>query len=455
MSVARIIAFIGASELQSAQYEYDGRCHHETGPAMLALAANWSADGEASSTVYVLGTLDAQKTWNDTRQLPDLRRRLEGLNAGLVLKPIPRGETTEELWKIFDTVAKLLSPGELKGESGFPSEILVDITHGYRAQGIIASAAVSFQQSEWQRQGLSARDTPVVRLLYGALDPAKDQCIHPIWDLSPFLSAASWNSALNGLIRYGRADELAVLAGDEAQAMRGGDGAAAFEKLGKLTKLYADDLTLIRLKDLLTMSAMKLREFLASDEVIERLAARIAPLRGALATLRGQLDALQVPVDKLLDLEGLRATAALVVHYGQLERFAEQSVVIREAMVTWLAHAKGAEQVEPGMDECKANREQHDKFYAGCASAVTNFSEAPERITPEWLRKTEPFKALTDDEREAMGPALRFIHATKDARNDIQHAGIRSKPAQSEALRGTLKRVAERFARLIYPDRST
>ncbi len=311
-------------------------------------------------------------------------------------------------------------------EEGAPAEIVVDVTHGYRAQAVLAAAAVAFALAEWGRLGVA--DPPRVRLLYGTFDPqtyrGPRDPVYPFWDLTQVVSAVEWSSALDALLRYGRADEIERLA-----KRPGGNGLVA--DFARKAKNLADDLVLVRLRSLFSSSAPALVDFLASH-ASSLASSHLPPMESALDQLRKAAEPLRS--DRVCDRDGLRATAALAGLYAGLQRFAELAVVVGEGLQNHFGLAWGVSDLpEPGTKGMSAARRALKEAWRD--------GKAPgEPLEPAG----EPNRSALDGNRALSSGDSRQV----EARNDIAHAGLRFAPRHADELRSALEEHAREFGRL-------
>lgn len=108
---------------------------------------------------------------------------------------IPHGQNPQEFWEIYGKITDHLEAG---------SEVILDITHGFRSLGMLAFLAVVFLQA--------ARRVRLLHLLYAAHEAKVDE-ITPIFDLTPFVSMLDWASATSRFLETGDVRRLAQISG--------------------------------------------------------------------------------------------------------------------------------------------------------------------------------------------------------------------------------------------------
>ncbi len=425
----RLVSFLGLGKYEPVSYEWNGRV---SSPTRLVEQAIVELDG-AVDEVVLLGTDEVYDTWIASGELE------KWLHRSYDFRRVPKGSDPSQLRQIFETVVAAMGiswPGHDSGR--MPQRILLDVTHGLRIQPILATSALSFALSEWKRVGVTP---PEVQALYGAYEAAVGDAPRPIWDLTEIVTVANWNAAIDAMLRYGRADDIASLAQSAARAAlaeareRGEDGKelgrwSHIRILGEAARRFADDLALGRVRDLLRTSAPDLRRKLG-DEKTEHWTNELPLLRGAVAELVSVVEPLCLPDGRILGPEGLQAMAALARYYGRIQRFAEQAAAIRETTVGLAGHlAESATIPDPGEVGCLAGRKRAESVVDRLVSCITN-DEGP---------------GGTDARLWEIGKLAATVHPL---RNDIEHLGLNDKPRPSKTLRRSLESLKDELADLV------
>lgn len=431
----RLVSMLGMGKdsppphYEAVSYDLDGRCSKKT---PLVQAALLELAGPFDSVV-LLGTKEVRARWVDTGEIG--RQGLEGVapdpEASRRFVEVSSGRTREDLWTLFTAYTSAF------GLDSPPSELVFDVTHGFRTQPMIGIAALQFALSEWIRRGVAP---PTVRVLYGAFE-TRQADVAPVWDMTDILLVSRWNGALDALMRYGRADDLESLAlaasvehraSLESEGLRGKELSAAntVKSLGKQARDYADDLALGRLISLHRETVPKLRKLLSSEE-IAAWTERLPVLKGTVAELASDLSKLDrapvaagpgAPTDNWpLDEEGLVALTHLVEVYERMQRFAEMAALLRESSV--VQHALDSARPMK-LDRSKGGL---DPIYA---------EEIHSDVERDWS-------------------AANRHNAVSQIRNDIEHLGLRKNPLPARALRDRLRKLADAQAKATLARRDT
>src|SRR5690606_12639984 len=390
-----LISFLGTGDYEQALYHWDGRGEHQTIYVAAALAKLWEAD-----RVIVPATKDAELKH---RKSLEASLRAAGCPAP-TFRRLPDGRTEQELWEQFEVIRKAL-------EESSSGEILLDITHGYRAQPFFAGAILSVLRA-------TRIEHDRIELVYG--EYRKNE-VSPIWDLTLFITLVDWAQALGLFVRTGVADavvELGLNARNRLArevASSGGRDFPRFERLVNAIENFADDLATMRVASLITGyfqddsnksaargSAARLLD--AIEKFQEEVSQKLPPLALILGELAERLRPLRA--DRLYSKEGQRAQYALARYYLALGRYPEAAAVIREARIN--LHAEDERGVE-------VNSPEYDQGQREAAEFCFN---------------------LSDDHRLEIA----------EVRNDIEHGGFRKQPLAADVLQDRVRKLVERFA---------
>ena len=134
---------------------------------------------------YLIGTQDS--IWTIVDQV----REQEGFDYESVI--VPFGINAEEIWQIFERIVQLPLEGQ---------ELIIDITHGFRAIPVAVFMAVLYFQTVKQ-------DVWVKDILYGNYDARDPHTgIAPVVHLTSLLDMNEWIRAARRFVQYGDGDLL-------------------------------------------------------------------------------------------------------------------------------------------------------------------------------------------------------------------------------------------------------
>lgn len=115
-------------------------------------------------------------------------------------KPIPNGNSPQELWEIFNNCINVFNDDENNSEV----KILLDITHAFRSIPLLI-----FIVAAYLRQ---VKIIELEHIIYGAFEARDEEKNEtPIFDLTPFVELLDWMNAVNVFQNYGDARPIASL----------------------------------------------------------------------------------------------------------------------------------------------------------------------------------------------------------------------------------------------------
>lgn len=386
---ARLVTFLGLGKrLPDDTFVYDETEYEWEGKRVATrFVARALAELFGAREVRVLATAKAQGHHREA-----LTESLAELGLEPRFHTIGGGGATAELWEQFQALKETLrAPPD--------TQVVLDITHGYRSQPFFAAAAVTFVRQV---------DSVVAdhRVVYGAYEGKPPT---QVWDLTLFVDLLDWSRALMLFLRTGRAEDVVEpirRAGKSAGAAWSRSKAGPpprLEALARALERFGDDLVAVRTGALLLgkagsgSSAASLRDELAGNR--EAVARTLPPLADVLERVEAMVQPLVT--DSLQGEEGEKALAALARLYLDMGRYAEAAAVAREAWVTRCGTSAAACPGQPSYSRIER------------ASAEA-----------EW-----------------------FVQAGKVAlnvsrvRNDIEHAGFQPSAAKAKSLKDSISQV--------------
>ncbi|WP_297715551.1 TIGR02221 family CRISPR-associated protein [Thermus sp.] len=378
-----LLSFLGTGEYKEIPYALDGQ-EYLTPYTQEALARHYP-----QHTLKVLLTDAAQKKHGEA-----LRNRVayEGVS-------IPDGRTEEELWQIFNAIVEAVPEG---------ASLVVDISHGFRSQPVLALAVVHFLNV--------AKGVQVERILYGALREQEGR--GEFLDLTAFLELLAWTQAARDLAQYGFGKPLGGLLQNlhRQSWLSGGAGLHRLGPLGKTLENLSLSLEVLRVQEASQHAIGLLKALEEVEKDLER-APRSRPLGLLLRFLEERYAPLAVG-DPLSPGE-LPAQAAMVELLLNTGSLAQAAALMRELMVTWLCLQRGFDPVDE--------------------------REGAEGLLNSWARRA---KQKATDEKAQIGQLWNDL---ANLRNDIAHAGMRKDPTPAQTLAANLKDLWQRLRQVMAP----
>lgn len=386
--------------------------------APAASARFWKPD-----RLLVFLTQQAQaKVWGAFQsELPD------GLETRQVL--IPPGATQMELWLIARTVASEVSGSE---------DLVFDLSHGP-----LCFPLVGLMTAIYLRVARHAELRAVLYASYG-LDVDADGPVKPgetpIHDLSVMLMWLNWYAAIDRLERTGDASDLAALVQAERkrlarQAQGNPDVMAQLGGLGKLSGVLnsiSSSLLLIRPRQAMQHISdlperVQAAEPLFQDRpaalafaLLNRAVDNLSPL--ALANPDAPQNARSV-----LDVE-----RRMILWYAERGLWVQVATLAREWVISWTMFQFGLEKF--------THYQSRQRFEHVLGAEARDYQEAQQ--------KHQPYKPLFLADLPAAEGVLGLWNALTDARNDINHAGMRDRPGRPEDLAARIQTCIQTLSAL-------
>ena len=274
------------------------------------------------------------------------------------------------------------------------TEVLLDITHGWRAFPFFAGAAITYLRTAHGQTG-------PIRVFYGAFEPQKPST--PIWDVSPVIELIDWGRGLDQLMNAGRSptdllDSLEsagnVLRKQYIDAQDTHQGAPNLGGLARAMRTFAEDFETQRMISLLTRSAPALVNSI--NEQAGAVGNHIPPLAPVLDRLKQR--AAGISSRDIHGDSGRNAAVALARAYEQTGRTLQAAASVREGTVNLSATELGVTKLA---HRSVVERRLHD-------------------VGNEWL-------------------TLATI------RNDLLHGGMREAPAKPPKLKAGVRSAIDRL----------
>jgi CRISPR-associated protein Csm5 len=400
----KLLTFLGLGRYEETQYEWQGRvCQARYAPAA-------SCQFLQPSSLVVFLTEEAQ-----SQAFPDFQAALPP-DLKIQPVPVPLGKDEKELWQVFDSISAAVQPGD---------EVAFDVTYGLRSFPLLGLLAAAFLKSG---MGISLQ-----AVLYGALDVGRINLDGrtPMFDLSPMLELLDWASAAERFKRTGDSRQLASLV--EAQKRQLVDAAAGDKvllseagglyHLGKALSGISQSLRLIR-------PHQAMQQVNALPEKVEKARAalkRAASARPFLLVLEDVVHSYQpLALDSPLEPQNLPNTLEierkLIYWYAEREQWVAAVSLAREWLVNWTMYQLGFEEI---LDEGVRGRVEHALGLE--ASDYRTVKDNKDTFKPIFLK---PLPRVEE--------VLALWLTLTDARNDIDHAGMRRESGSPKSL---IKRI--------------
>lgn len=406
----------GKGGYEPAQYLHGGKIV-ESNLFPIALYEFFQPD---QMTVFV--TRESRERYWD-----ELCRKLAGRIQPVPVE-IPWGGKPDELWTIFDRVVESVDEGE---------EVLFDITHGFRSLPFLVFLAVAYLRE--------VKNVRVRGVVYGAFEARDGGGRAPVFDLSPLLSLLDWLAAVHLFRLSGSAADLSRLLRDihaDAWRERAAESVPAatekprvLQKMGDRVNELSQALLLIRPLEVMEKAQHLADQF--TDALSEEAARWAKPFALIAPALRQELTQFaEAPSVKNLDVQ-----RRMVSWYIERGLFVQALTLARELLVTRVCLLLELE--NPLRREARKRAELLLNYLA--------WSKLPEerKHSDPW---TDPEPDVADVEKfRAHDQAESLVglwSSIRDARNDVDHAGMNEQPSKASALVARVKEMSEKLDRI-------
>lgn len=322
---------------------------------------------------------------------------------------VPAGKSEKELWAMFDEIVAKIPP---------ESEILIDVTHGFRSMPILSLAI-----SVYLRRILNVK---IKHILYGAFDaPDKKDNITPVFDLTSFLFLIDWTLAIDKFVNLGHAKELSILleqSHQQAYQKPANDSSDLPRKLkslaGKIGKV-TNALAAIRPKET-TETAFAMVNSI--DNVTHEVETWAKPFAATLNQARDEYSNLISRSGQFFDDSGLHAQMEIIKWYLDKQQYAQAITLAREWLISKVCTMKN---LNPAKDQ---DRNFVTKLLGKWTENIKNQNPIPGKIGDIACKEV-----------------AKLYGSLCDIRNDMNHAGMREFPRSAKSL---IKNIQEICAKL-------
>ncbi len=410
----KALTFVGLGTgdgYKAARYSYEGRVV-ESNLFPLALYEFFRPE---RMTVFVTKE-SRQRYWQE------LCEKLAGKIVPEAVE-IPWGGKSDELWTIFDRVVESVDEGE---------EVLFDITHGFRSLPFVVFLAVAYLRV--------VKNIRVRGVVYGAFEARDSEGRAPVFDLSPFLSLLDWLAAVHLFRRSGSAGDLARLLKDiQAQAWRDRSAETSpitkptvLQKVGDRVHELSQALLLIRPLEVMEKAQDLARQF--TDAALGEAAQWAKPFALIAPALQRELAQFASPPS----VKNLDVQRRMIAWYVERGLAVQALTLARELLVTKVCLLLDLE--NPLRREARERAEHILNYLA--------WNKQPEerKQSEPW---TGPVPEETDLEKfrahEHSESLVKLWSSIRDARNDVDHAGMNEQPSKVSALVARVREMNEQL----------
>lgn len=360
----------------------------------MARKMNWENDGQ----------------WNKEEKAYNLKnkglcRRLEDMNLQGKINPveIPEGFSSEELWKIFESVFSCIEDGD---------EVYLDITHAFRSLPLLGLVLLNYAKT--------LKNIEVKGIYYGAfekLGPAtkvaqmnQQDRNAPVLNLLSVSVLQDWTNAAYEFIHYGKVKNLVSLTDQEIKPIlsesKGQDEVAnGLRVVNKVLKELATALSTNRGK--VIYEGIKYNSLKEKIDLFTKEETFIKPLNGILKKLKEKVG----EFEENDPMHWLKSTQWCIEH----EMYQQATTQLQEGVLTWLCIK---------LSEINDFFDWKKKEPRNLLSSV--FTIISQKINENaWRNEAEKYRCFTRElvQHKFIRKLATDFSALTQLRNDINHGG--------------------------------
>lgn len=293
---------------------------------------------------------------------------------------IPKGKSTDEIWEMFSLIEQKIPKD---------SELIIDITHGFRSQPILALLIAIFLRV--------VKNVRINKIIYGAFDAKDENNNAPIFDLTSFISLIDWSYATEMFIKHGNGNLLSNLLNNIHNQVRiEHERFTNLKSFGSLLEKITESLTFIRPSEVsqygkeLPIKLEKIREDISNVKEVK-------PLKYLLEMIPKSFSSLVMQDENIFSDAGFKMQTEMIKYYLETQQYVQAITLSREFLVSLV-----------------------------CKKYDLKFTRREDRSTAEEkLNELTMFHSKGIKLEEYHSKLAELWGKIRDVRNDINHAGMR------------------------------
>ncbi len=382
-----LLSVLGTGKYEPTKYCYNNIVTDESKFTVLALKQIFNPE-----KIFVVMTERAKQTHGlELMNLPELDE-ISVLN----------GQNHDELWDLFNIIVDKIPEN---------SELILDVTHGFRSQPIILLAIIIYLQT--------VKNIKIKHIFYGAFDIKDENGNAQFFELTPFLELIEWSFATKLFLENGIISPISQLLINIHQQAYNNPSEylpKGLKQLGNNLKNLETALNAIRLKEIIEYSREV--QSMINDE---SKAAKDAKNLNSAKPFQFLLDKIQkqIPPFYNYDFQNiddiLKLKKDAIEYYLNIGLYQQAITVARELLVTWVCKLKKYDPIK--------ERQEAENFI---------------NTKPENNTETEEFNEL-----------VKIWINLGDTRNDINHASMRENPVNVNKIKQHIEKLCKQAIEII------
>lgn len=303
---------------------------------------------------------------------------------------IPTGKSTDEIWEMFSIIADSL-PGD--------SELIIDITHGFRSQPMIALSIAIFLRV--------IKNVTIKKIIYGAFEAKNENNIAPIFNLNSFINLIDWSYATDLFIKHGNGNLLSnLLTNIHDQVRLDQQQFTNLKSFGSHIDKLTQSLTLIRPQEVSKLGKELPSNIDKVDNDIKEFP-EVKPLKYLLEKIPNSFTSLVIEDENIFSEAGFKMQTEMIKYYLETQQYVQAITLSREFIVSLVC--KKLELKFTKLEDRKAAEDRLHEWVSFYSMGI-KLEELPSKLADLWNKII-------------------------NARNDINHAGMRESSASALKLK--------------------
>lgn len=387
----KILSFLGTGEYQTTKYKTINGIY-ESKYFIEILSKSYCPEN-----IYIALTKESkEKHYNSLKELELEFQECE----------IPSGKSEDEMWIMFEKITDVIPDR---------CELIIDITHGFRSQPMIALAAAIYLRT--------VKNIKIIDILYGAFDAKDEENVAPVFSLMTFLELIDWSKATDSLVKDNNVSYLKNLLTNiqsETHINKGDYKVKGLYGIGEILNNILNSVSVVRPEEFFKYTN-KLPEKIKNVQKDIENVAKVKPIKIILEILSSSFKNFYNQEENIFTNHGIILQSRFIEYCISLNQYQQAITLSRELMVTIL---------------CKEGNE--DPSVKDTRSKIENeLSEDSDR----YLKKEKPEKFDIE--------VLKLWIAIIDIRNDVNHAGMRENAMPGNAMIENIVKLSKTIVNLV------
>jgi len=303
---------------------------------------------------------------------------------------IPAGKSIDEIWEMFSLISESIPEN---------SELIIDVTHGFRSQPMLALSIAIFLRV--------VKNVIIKKIIYGAYEAKDENDMAPIFDLTSVINLIDWSYATDLFIKHGNSNLLSkLLANLHNQIRIENQQFTNLKSFGSLLEKLTESLSLIRPQEV-SKHGKELPEKLnkINDDILH--IEQVKPLHYLLEKIPNSFSSLVIEDENVFSDAGFKMQTEMIKYYLETQQFVQAITLSREFIVSLVCKNLGLKFTK--RDDRTAAEDRLNEW-TSFHSKGFKLEEYPSKLADLWGK-------------------------IRDARNDINHAGMRDSTASASKLK--------------------